>query len=420
MPTPVLVRNRSWTKVGRRVALVTPECLSRCCDGCPLWTRVFQCDTGPRCVGGSPPFVEAWICASVTCIDGRPLVAGMVFLLDGVCWTVGIEQDANPAGTRIQGRDPVECVTNCADERCPQGEQWLLSNPCRRLGQRVYVCGVTVCGVYELGQYGCAIVDPASGYIPGSALPPNAITFNAGGLTPRPSCCDCIEQVDECERRFVAQPSHLANSFGACDENPPCLLSVDTCCCERDPETSLFFGRVRLLEATQTRRDIWRPGFGISGEFFGYLGAETIDPVTGFALYERFIRREGFGGPPEITRLSDIGFGSACGWADNVPMSSSYAVFDASLGRWQCSDCPDQNIVDVSFNALVTCTEMTILNTYRTVTPNFTQTIENVFRARIINHRPCGGGCGGRAASSSGLLMLGCRGCGGTQVRERA
>lgn len=423
MPRALANNNRaSGGASGGRIRAYVADPSCPCCDDdCPLWTRIVQCSPGPSCDGTPPPTpVEAWICATVRCIDGRPLAAGMVFLLDGTCWTVQIEQQQTPppGALIVSGLDPVECVENCYDPRCPQGAQFLVSRPCNVGAPSYYVCGITECGVYDLPPpaTGCHVVDPASGYIPGSALPPGAITINGSGLPRRNSCCDC-STYEGCGGSAV--DIVLRNPLGECQTEPPCYENRNTCCCETDPETGQFLGRIRILEATQVRNDLIVPGGGIPGSFTGILGAETIDPATGYATYRRFIRRDGYGQPTETSEIAPQSFPyGVCGWRGSEFSQEGqnntllHAFFDGSLGRARCSDCPQVGIVDTQLSLSSDCSHLTLTCSYRSVGPDHLTTFTITLRAEIVNIQTCGGDCAGRAVSAPRQPVSGCSGCG--------
>jgi len=183
----ILVTDRKWVRVGRRIALATPECRARCCNGCPLWRLLSLCDTSPRCDGSPPPVLYAWICETVTCLDGSPLTIGQVVLIDGVCWTVGIQTTTSPPPEDyiISGLDPVQCVSGCDDEACPPPNIWYRGIPCNQSNPEMWFCGITQCGIYNDGR-GCYKVDPALG---GGPLPPGALYANGGTLYT--NCCTC-------------------------------------------------------------------------------------------------------------------------------------------------------------------------------------------------------------------------------------
>lgn len=421
----VLKRGRRVVRVGRKTARDAPGCRARCCGDCALWRLIALCDTSPRCDGSLPPVLFAWICETVTCLDGSPLTIGQRVKIDGVCWTVGIQTTTNPPDEDyvIDGLDPVQCVADCYDEACPQPQSFLRSQPCNSQQQPIYVCGVTECNIYELAQYGCHLVDPASGYIPGTSLPPGAIVFNASGSQTHANCCDC-GQTNGCGSQPLADP--IVNRSD-CTDGVPCYVFNQTCCCEADLQTGAYLGKVRIVEATQTRIDTFDPGFSINGAFYGYLGAQTIDPITGYACYERFIRREGFGGPTEVTQLPDICVADACGW---VWFGEARGLFDASLGRVQCRDCPATQpngayIDNVSIAANITCTNFSLVNTMTIHDPasRFTSVQSIVLRMRIDGGGACSGECAGRGVSAqrrSSKLISGCRGCGGDMKRSEA
>lgn len=226
MPS-ILIRNRRWLKIGRKIVLATAGCIARCCGGCPLWRRIVRCDTGPTCEGVEPPFVEAWICDSVRCTNGSPLSPGVVFVLDGACWTVAIEQHPNPSGTRFTSKDPVECVVNCYDERCPQGVLWTLAQPCDPANPPLWICGVTVCGIYRAAINGqCYRVDPASIQVPGPALPPGAIT-SPTSAGPFATCCDCANECNQCP--IISGTIEDEQCFPGIDFNRTCCRPDDAC-----------------------------------------------------------------------------------------------------------------------------------------------------------------------------------------------
>lgn len=202
---PILVKERTWVRVGRRIARATPACLARCCNGCPLWRKLLQCPNGPTCIGEVPPQRELWICDTVRCEDNpnEPLYSPLnrTVRIDEICWTVtNMTAPVPPLGADIvEGNDPVRCVgfSACADEACPQGELFLLATPCNPSSPPRYFCGVTLCGIYrDSNTNRCYLVDPATGYIPGRDLPPGSVVGIPANIDPFATCCECNDSLE--------------------------------------------------------------------------------------------------------------------------------------------------------------------------------------------------------------------------------
>lgn len=408
-------RGQGGSSGGRLRAFVAdPSC--PCCDGCPSWRLLAVCDTSPRCDGSPPPVLSAWICTSVTCLDGSPIGIGQRIAVDGLCWTAQIQTQPVPPPDSyiIEGLEPVQCVDDCYDEACPQPQSFIRSQPCNSQQFPIYVCGVTECNIYGLAQYGCHLVDPASGYIPGNELPPGAVVFNASGSQTYGNCCDCAPILG-CSSSPMSDP--VFNQSG-CTDQPPCYSFPQTCCCESDLQTGAYLGRVRIVEATQTRIDTYDPGFGTNGAFYGYLGAQTIDPVSRNACYERFIRREGFGGPTEVNQLPDLCFADECGWTWWTGFGGHRGLFDGSISRVQCRDCSfgaAGYIDNVSIAVNITCTSYSLVNTYtiHDIQNHITSVQSIVLRMRIDGGGSCAGECIGRGVSAQrrAATGAGCSGC---------
>lgn len=241
-PNALAVENRARAVNGRAV-ISSASCA--CCNGCPGWLHLIQCDTAFSC---APPPVdppEMWICQTVTCEGGQPLAPGMVVLIAGVCWTV---QDDDPVpfppGTIYQGPPTVRCVEDCDDEQCPQGDWYYLTTPCLEGAVAYWVCGVTKCEVR-----GCHTVDPANERRRFQELPPGAEIRTLDQLGP-PSinCCHC-EPTCETHPLLDFDPQHPA--FEGCYDSLPVN---QTCCCTTNFPSQ---GRIRLTRwrTTQLRID---------------------------------------------------------------------------------------------------------------------------------------------------------------------
>lgn len=229
----LLIRNRKALLVGRRLALATPGCIARCCGGCPLWRLLAACNTSPSC-NGTPPILNAWICATVTCTNGSPLGVGQVVSIDGLCWTVTPQTATRPGNGDlvITGTNPVQCVSGCDDPACPTPATWYRGVPCSPSNPEVWFCGITQCGIYRT-QWGCYKVDPALG---GGTPPIGANTASGGTLYA--NCCACEVGCSVCPlvEGTITNPACF-----------PAGLTDRTCC--RSANACL---RVQLLRGTQT------------------------------------------------------------------------------------------------------------------------------------------------------------------------
>jgi len=426
----ILIKERTWVRVGRRIARATPECIARCCNGCPQWRRLDQCDNGPTCLGEDLPEREIWICDTVRCIGDpdTPLYSPLnrTVLIDGLCWTVtNVTATAPPPNSDIvEGLDPVQCVgfSACANEVCPQGTLYIRSQPCTSEGTPVYVCGITSCGTYNLSPYGCAVVDPASGYVP---APPNAIRYNGDGLVPFVNCCDCTAN-SGCIRRMVAEGPQIATLCNGVD----LVIDDNDCCCEQD-ENGTPYGRVRITDAYEERRQFWFSGTpnAFVEAVTGRITGETIDPDTGFACYQRtdyYEPRPEFGVPVPPFSVVTEGFacqGSACGmYIDAFPNAGpGFSLFGFVV--FLPFFCDGSGISDLSYAYSMTCNSVSMTCSYRYTEPppfpgapsRFYELFTMRFSAQLVGSRPCGGGCAGRLSAPGNPPILkssGCSGCG--------
>ena len=279
------------------------SCTSVCCGGgCPSWYRLVQCPTGPlTCTGGPPPTPRTiYLCTTVTCLDGSPLVpGGTVVLLAGLCWSVQLGTvPTPPVGAEVRpGNDPVRCVSGCTDQACPQGELYYISRPCSPGVPPIAVCGVTACEVR-----GCHVLDPATGGIPFSQIPPGTQIFTLADLgPPRQSCCACGpngEPAGGCWNFPLTEPV----------AGPPCYASTagQTCCCTRDDDGEpVGTYRVTRCRVTQTMS---RPAFPTAPEYNAVIVLEVLDDCAGTGRLT--ITRAGQ--DPEVTTGVVTNFPSSC------------------------------------------------------------------------------------------------------------
>lgn len=399
------IGNRLVVQPGRsRLMLSDASC---CCGGCPFWTRIVSCDSGPNCVGTPSPVIEAWICASVRCIDGRPLVPPLVFLLDGLCWHAELEQQATPppGAIVVAGLDPVQCVTGCLDPVCPQGELWLFGTPCATGNPTVYFCGVTECGIYRAVQGGCYRVDPAGGYIPGPGLPSGALTSpNTGRFV---DCCDCEAGCVRCPL-VTGTPN-----------NPACYPAdlFDRTCCRSNNSCT------HIVRYRATQQQLGVPNGPVT------IVNEAIDPQTGTNGEESWMIRQTFTqgiDPPIVTLLGRrvlAGCGVCPSWSARAPRDGLDTSFSGFTYADECVGLTGNPSMTVSGwnNNIWACDRQRqdVTYDYQDVTTGrrFITRFEFEATATDSDGGVCNGRCSGRAVSAEQRAVSGCEGCGGSQER---
>jgi len=408
----ILIQQRKWVKVGRRIALATPECLALCCGGCPLWRLLALCDTTPRCDGSEPPVLYAWICATVTCTDGSPLNPGRVVSIDGLCWTVQIQQVSRPpiGDHVIQGLDPVQCVSGCDDPACPTPTLWFPGQRCGG-GQTVYFCGIAQCGIYRASQAvggGCYRVDPSGG---GVVLPPNAIT-SAAIAGPFVDCCSCENVCRVCP--LVTGAIDDPTCFGELDEFGIPVIFSRTCC-----RSARACYRVDRMIGTQTfdPAPFEQPSSIVNEWFPGTTGPDGVQ--NGYVRNTRIIE-----GVPLVTdHPYSLG---GCGLCpvfpilpDRDPMSLTFTE-GTTVPECRSSD-PSLTVTEWGF--AFQCGQMTHRSAYRYDAGGRIITTTFVYEASIIDDDDgvCAGRCVGRGVSAERRKNIStCAGCGAGQQRTLA
>lgn len=439
-----LLRNtRALVRVGRRLALATPDCVARCCNGCQSWLRIVSCPA-PDCGDNNPPpSTTAYICSTVRCTNGQPLTPLVVFILDGQCWSVAVAAPIPvppPGSLVVQTLDPVECLPDgCADPRCPQGALYLIGVPCNPVNQPRWFCGVNECGVYAYNGV-CYLIDPATGYVPFADLPQGAVVAAMPQGTPHvPSCCDC-ETSGGCVRVPIYPPSD------------PCPYQwVTECCCPFVPFGQLGPNRVRVRQFSFSQNVGYGDGLVHGGRqyqavYTNSIESETIDPVTQCATYTIRHRATWYDNDgnviPSITVDNTFTLTpdcASCGGPVNYvtsgvndPATSNQIVFGGGFAwRESCESDPPippfsgQRVVVAGWFSRLTCRTFAngFTNVYtapqmQTITTTYGYLAENV--AIDGSPNPCGGGCAGALQSQSnggGRATQGCAGCGKGQSR---
>ena len=403
----LLIRNRKAVLVGRRLALATPGCIARCCNGCPLWQLLALCDTSPSCDGTPPPVLFAWICTTVTCLDGSPLTPGRRVYIDGFCWTVTIQQIVIPPSGDyiITGRDPVQCVSGCDDPVCPPRSLWFPGTPCNPANPVVYFCGITQCGRYRASQAvggGCYKVDPADGGVP---LPPGALT-SAAIEGPYIDCCSCEPGCRVCPlvTGSISDPTCF---LPLDDQGIPAIFSR-TCC-----RSSRACYRVTRMIGTQTfspapfeqpRRitNEWLPGTtNPDGSVSGVMRNTREFDTLPTAVQDYPYTLGGCGLCPSFPILPD-----------REPMSLTF-----TQGAAYVDECRsfDPSLVVTAFSYRYDCGSMSHNSSYRYDAGGRIITTSFLYEAGIIDDDggTCEGRCIGRGVSAAKRKSTGgCKECG--------
>ena len=403
--TNILVTDRKWVRVGRRIALATPECRASCCNGCPSWRLLAVCDTSPRCDGSPPPVLSAWICTSVTCLDGSPIGIGQRIAVDGLCWTAQIQTQPVPPPDSyiIEGLEPVQCVDDCYDEACPQPNIWYRGIPCNPANPEMWFCGITECGIYNDGR-GCYKVDPSMG---GGPLPPGALYANGGTIYT--NCCTCESGCRVCP--LVGGAIIDADCY-------PLEITNQTCC--RSDRAC-----IRLLRYRGTQTSV------VGGNVVLVITNEAVNPVSNPDGSVTWRIRQTFaitGQPPQVQLLPDpVQLTYLCGMCPSWDLRATRLYQDTSFvrdGTWteECHGYPDGGdgqVVTVSGwgNNSWTCDRMVQDVTY-TYTNSFVQSFITRFEFEAIIEDDDGGVCAGRclgrgvSAQRRAATGAGCSGCG--------
>lgn len=407
MPAPALLVIGSQLKVqpGRsRLMLRDAAC---CCEGgCPSWRLLAVCDTSPRCDGSPPPVLSAWICTSVTCLDGSPIGIGQVVLIDGICWTAQIQtQPVPPDGAYIiAGLDPVQCVSGCDAPECPTPVTWYRGQPCNPANQPVYFCGITECGIYNAGT-GCYRVDPAMG---GGPLPPGALYANGGTLFL--NCCTCESGCRVCP---------LVDGAVNDDECYDLDLANQTCC--RSGRACIRLLRYRGTQLLYS-----------GGLLFLTIVNEAVNPTTNPDGSVTWFIRQTYtptGQPPQVQILppptqTTYGCGLCPTWTFRAPRTYLDTSFTGD-GTYteECRGYPDSGdgqslVVSGWSNNSWTCARQV-----QDVTYTYTDTVNQRliitrFEFEAVIEDDDGGVCAGRcigrgvSAARRAATASGCSGCG--------
>lgn len=402
----LLIRNRKAVLIGRRLALATPGCIARCCDGCSLWRRLDLCDTSPRCDGSAPPYTSAWICASVTCEDGSPLSVSRVVLIDGLCWTVQTQTATipPPGSYIITGTEPVQCVSGCDDPACPPPALWYRGVPCNPANPEVWFCSITQCGVYRATVGGCYRVDPATG----GGTPPDGALLSYGGLQ-FVDCCSCESGCIVCPLMGNDVP-----------DDPSCYppdLASRTCC-----RSTRACERLVRYRGTQVRT--------LGGVVQVTIVNEAVNPQTQPDGSVRWQIQQTFtlpGQPPFVQILPNAVVTFGCGGCPQLPwraprtyLSDAFTTGSGVIGE-ECNGYPDGgNGISLSVsgwqNNVWSCDGMRqdVTYTYREpVASVITTRYEYETRIEDDDGGVCAGRCAGRGVSAAQQKSTGgCKGCG--------
>lgn len=286
--------------------------------------------------------MHVWVCNTVTCTIGEPLVQGVVVLIDGFCFGVTNNLSANPSGTRIASTAPLLCVDDCHMPPCPTGELYWPGRTCSGQPTNVWVCGVTPgCHVR-----GCVIVDSNSQPRTFDQIPqqptPTLIRFSDLGPESM-NCCDC--------QTFPGGPV----GAGPCVSNPLLGFNVPVdcvfqqqrqCCCEVGPDGFTPTTHYRVTRCRTTQHYV-RPSTG--SDFT--LTLDLIDPCQGTTHF--YSQGTGYSGPTEDYGTAFPffeGCGPACGgnWQFRAPRirglgATQYIIGDEGIGwGYDCHDITDR------------------------------------------------------------------------------
>lgn len=431
-------------KNGRAVARGTTavfrsDAPCECCDQCPSWRELVQCDTGSiQCSPESPRHV--WICTSVTCTNGEPITPNTVVFLDGHCFVAQNNTAPRPPeGAEYRpSLDPLQCVTACNQSPCPQGDLWYRAVPCAPQNEVIYVCGVTRCEIR-----GCYKVDPAVGGIPYSQIPAGATTVTINDL-PQVSqtCCECDST--------VCANIPLTTTIPPPDD--PCYGAAygRTCCC-----TTIVNNQGVRVTVGRLRSPEWSVHQEVRGGFGRTVTDVTIDPTSrqvdlngceSFIVVSTQQSYDPGGAPvgdPVVVRGIRAGLGcEACGqWGLRAPrelIGPPYLPFQTITGDegrswgYACqgyfSPETGERLDVLNWSAQWDCTYMEQVASYR-YTSTFSVT-ETTFRYRGVVVKPdgsqgdpCNDRCGGQIlpgdAPQPARASSGCGGCGSGQKRTK-
>lgn len=441
-----LVDSNGLFLVTRDGFVADDACTSECCSGCPSWRELIRCDQAgaSECIPPTQP--HAWICSSVKCTSGEPLAAGTVVFIDDHCWVVQPgTQPTPPIGADIiVSLAPVQCVQNCTQTPCPSGDLWYRAIPCSPEREVIYVCGVTRCVIR-----GCYKIDPATGGIPFSQIPPGSITRQLGDLPPGESttCCDCESEACATAPLTIGFP----------DSTDPCYGSAAnrTCCCATTRDEAGLRHAIGRLRTTQWEcsQTVSRPGFTLTTNVYILPGSRQVD-ANGCETFIVESSQTFNGGSPTIVDGQRIGLScEACGqWRLRAPrelISPPFLPFQTVVGdegrEWgaDCrgySDPFNQVVLTVpQWSATWECTQQTQVASYHWVDGINGTIIDTTFRYAGAIVRPDGspgdpcndrcrgrvrpsmtpGQTGGDIGGAGPVNAPGCSGCGSGQARSR-
>lgn len=415
----------SGVTVAGRLRAVGNDPSCPCCEpGCPLYRRMVRCDRAGTCFGQPPAVVYAWICDTVLCTTGGPLVAGRVVIIDGICWVVEsiTAPTPTPGHLVVIGTDPVECVPQgCSDIRCPQESFYVLGTPCNPNQPLVYFCGVTECGIYRRsGTPWCYRVDPSSGHIPPDQLPPGAIT--AIGTGPFASCCDCEPACELCPMVSGAVGNNTC--YGPVGPNGIPLIFSQTCCRS---------ARACLYVTTARSSQVFTPSVGfpplqrVENEYINLIILPNGDQTAQLRNRRYF---DGIAQPEET--ITDIGVVGGCGlcpsFYPNPPRDRLISGFTTGIFADECigvNNGGQPGQIDVlAWSNSWNCRSSSHLHSYRFISQvlplrTVTTTFEFGFQVVDNDGGVCSGRCAGRALLAPPLTLStsGCQGCLGSTIR---